>query len=305
MIPDKADVSLTDTRTAVDFGCHFIPESLTPLAHTPVYRQLEPRYRLRYNQLQALFFNEQIVFFETTIGTGIMQALLREPWPDEFSAQLQEFWTDELRHTEMFRDLNRRCAPALYGTDNSHFIRVAPAWMALLRWTIRHPRLFSLYLWLMLLQEERSLYYSAQFIRCKQALEPHFVAVYRAHLIDEVGHLRCDQELIDRWWPQMHPYLRKVNARLLAWMVAEFFSAPKRGQLAVIDTLATEFPELRNRVPELKRQLLSLGADERYQLSIYSRQITPRSFARFDQWPEFRILERTMSGYRFCASPAA
>ena len=302
---DEISAMLADARTPVDFARHFIPEPLTPLAHTPAYRQLEPRHRLRYNQLQALFFNEQIVFFETAVGTGIMQALLREAWPNELRARLTEFWREELRHTEMFRDLNRRCAPELYGAGHSHFIRLAPAWTALLRWTTRHPRLFSLYLWLMLLQEERSLYYSAQFIRCKETLEPHFVAAYRAHLIDEAGHVRCDEEVLDRWWPQTRPFLRSVNAKLLAWLVAEFFSAPKRGQLSVVDTLAAEFPELRERAPELKRQLLSLSADESYQFSLYSRRITPRSFARFDQWPEFRVLERAMRGYRFAGSAVA
>ncbi len=302
---DEAGATLADTRTAVDFGRHFIPETLTPLAHTLAYQQLEPRHRLRYNQLQALFFNEQIVFFETMIGTGLMQALLREDWPDGFGAKLEEFWSDELRHTVMFRDLNRRCAPDLYGARNSHFVQVAPAWMALLRWTTRHPRLFSVYLWLILLQEERALHYSAQFIRCKQTLEPNFVATHRAHLIDEAGHVRCDQELLDHWWPRMHPQLRRVNAKLLAWMVTEFFSTPKRAQLRVVDTLAAEFPELRDRTPELKRQLLGLAADQSYQLSMYSREITPRTFARFDQWPEFRVLERAIPGYRFSGSAPA
>jgi hypothetical protein len=302
---DGTPAAPLDTRTPVDFGRQFIPEHLTPLAHTAVYRQLEPTHRLRYNQLQGLFFNEQIAFFETMIGTGLMQALLREEWPDEFKAKLEEFWSDELRHTRMFRDLNRRCSPVLYATGHAHFIRVAPAWMALLRWTTRHPRLFPVYLWLILLQEERSLYYSAQFIRCRAALEPHFVATHRAHLMDEASHVRCDQELLANWWPRTRPYLRRANARLLAWMVAEFFSAPKRGQLGVVDTLAMEFPELRDLLPELKRQMLALAADGHYQSSLYSRRITPRSFAHFDEWPEFRVLEHAMPGYRFSKGAAA
>jgi hypothetical protein len=283
----------------IDFGRPFIPEELTPLAFTPAYRQLEPRQRLRYNQLQALFFNEQIVFFETLVGTGLMQGLLRERWPNDFSERLRQFWSDELRHTDMFRRLNRRCAPQLFGSHDSHFVRVAHTWMALLRWTTSRPRFFPLYLWVMLLQEERSLYYSAQYIRHKSTLEPQFVATYRAHLIDEAGHVRCDQDLLDRWWPQISAPVRRLNAKLLAWMVREFFSAPRRGQLGVLDTLAAEFPELQERVPEMKRQLLSLAADEHYQLSLYSRDITPRCFARFDEWPEFRVLERAMPGYRF------
>src|SRR4051812_38688920 len=95
----------------IDFGREFIPETLTPLAHTAAWQRLESHHRLRYNQLQALFFNEQIVFFETMVGTGTMQALLQEGWPDDFDQTLREFWDDEVRHTGMFRALNRRCAP--------------------------------------------------------------------------------------------------------------------------------------------------------------------------------------------------
>ena len=108
----------------VDFGRKFIPDELTPLSHTPAWHRLEPEHRLRYNQLQAFFFNEQIVFFETRIGSGLMQALLREGWPDDFRKSLRRLWHDELRHTDMFRRLNRHCAPYLYTDSDFHFRRV-------------------------------------------------------------------------------------------------------------------------------------------------------------------------------------
>lgn len=292
-------------RNRVDFGRHFIPEVLTPLYFTPLYRELDARHRLRYNQLQGLYFNEQIVFFETLIGAGLIQGLMRADWPADFKTQLQALWDDEVRHTEMFRRLNRRCAPELYDNTDSCFIRVPRPWMALLRSTTRHPRFFPLYLWLMLLMEERSLYYSGQFIRSKETLEPNFVAAYRAHLLDEASHVRCDQELLDRWWPDMPRAVRRFNARLFAWMVKEFFSAPRRGQMSVVHRLISEFPELQPRRAEIERQLLALAADDRYHISIYSRDITPRCFARFDQWPELRVLERVMPGYRSPRSEAA
>ena len=292
-------------RNRVDFGRHFIPEVLTPLYFTAIYRELDARQRLRYNQLQALYFNEQIVFFETLIGAGLMHGLMRVEWPADFKKQLQDLWDDEVRHTDMFRRLNRRCAPELYDHADSCFIQVPRPWMALLRWTTQHPRLFPLYLWLMLLMEERSLYYSGQFIRSKETLDANFVAAYRAHLLDEASHVRCDQDLIDRWWPGMPRLVRRLNARLFAWMVKEFFSAPRRGQMSVVHHLISEFPELKPRRAEIERQLLALAADDRYHVSIYSRDITPRCFARFDEWPELRVLENVMPGYRSPRSGAA
>ncbi len=156
---------------------------------------------------------------------------------------------------------------------------------ALLGWMARHPRWFPMFLWLMLLQEERSLYYSRQILRGRDQLEPAFVATHRAHLADEVDHVRWDEELIDELWAGSSPGLRRANAALFRWMLAEFFYTPKRGQVRVLEQLASEYPEVR--LPELRRQLLGLSRDKSYRATLYSRRIVPRVFARFDQWPEF------------------
>lgn len=296
--------ALQAMASPVDFGRKFIPEELTPLYYTAVYGRLAPGHRLRYNQLQALYFNEQIIFFETMIGRGVMQALQRHAWPDDFGDQVRRFAADEVRHTRMFGQLNRRCAPLYYAAGDFHFIRAPRAWLAALRWATDHARIFTLFLWLMLLQEERSLYYSREFIRHGGDLEPHFVACHRAHLADEVRHVRWDEELLERLWRPSGRLSRTMNARMFAWLTGEFFSTPKRGQLGVVDDLVREFPELAGQAQELRRQLARLPDDEDYQRSLYSRDIVPECFARFDQWPELRVMERAISGYRFGAETA-
>jgi len=75
-----------------------------------------------------------------------------------------------------------------------------------------------------------------------------------------------------------NPVLRKVNAGLFTWMLGEFFNAPKRAQLRVVHELAREFPVLRESSQRCKRQLLGLSEDNRYQMSLYSREIVPRAF---------------------------
>jgi hypothetical protein len=285
--------------TAVDFGKKFVPEELTPLFYVPWYRWLTPDQRLRYNQLQALYLNEQILFFETLVGRGVMDALLREQWPDGFGSELQQFWDEERRHSEMFRQLNRLCAPQFYAAGDFHFVEAPRRWLAALDWATHRPRLFPMFIWLMLLQEERSLCYSKEFIRQENVLEAHFVEIHRVHLADEVGHVRWDEQLLDLVWPGVNRYLRTLNARFLSWMVGEFFSMPKRGQWHVVQELAAEFPELRQHLPEVQKQISALPQDEHYQLSLYRREITPRSFARFDRWPEFRVMQRAIPAYRF------
>jgi hypothetical protein len=46
----------------------------------------------------------------------------------------------------------------------------------------------------------------------------------------------------------------------------------------------------------MQRQLLALSNDHSYQKSLYSREIAPKTFARFADSPEFRSLE--LIGYR-------
>ncbi|HEX6899373.1 MAG TPA: diiron oxygenase [Thermoanaerobaculia bacterium] len=279
----------------VDSGKLFIPEELTPLFYTPSYGDLTAEQRLRYNQLHALYFNEQIMFFERALCCRILEALLREPWPDRVAAGLREFRDEERRHTEMFLRLNRLCAPRLYAGRDFHFVQVPAAWRVVLRWAVDHPVLFPLFFWLMLLQEERALFYSKRYIRQRETIEPSFVKAHRLHLADEVRHVAWDGELIDALWRRARPWRRRLNARLFAWMLEEFFGTPKRAQLRVVDELGRERPELRGRLPGMRRQLLALSKDEGYRTSLYSRQIIPKTFARFDESPEFRDLR--MCGY--------
>lgn len=281
---------------AVDHRKRFIPEEFTPLYYTPSYRVLTEEQKLRYNQLQALYFNEQIIFFETAIGRKVLEALLHDSLPPQLTNGLRQFLEEEQQHTEMFQRLNQQCAPQFYGAGHFYFIQPPRAWMVALSWATQHPRLFPMFLWLMLLQEERSLFYSRRVIAQREELEPHFVKTHRTHLADEVGHVRWDEELIEALWQRANPFLRSVNARLFGWMLGEFFNAPKRAQLNVVHELAREFPVLSEVEPEMQRQLLALSEDGCYQMSLYSREIVPRTFARFDESAELQSLE--LIGYR-------
>ncbi len=51
----------------VDFSKPFVPESFTPLFHTPVYARLSRVQQLRYNQLSGIRINEQFMLCEGAI----------------------------------------------------------------------------------------------------------------------------------------------------------------------------------------------------------------------------------------------
>jgi P-aminobenzoate N-oxygenase AurF len=286
------------TRSPVAYGKPFVPERFTPLAHAPIYRELSDGQRLRYNQLYALYFNEQIIFFERALARNVLEPLLETPLPSTLLEALRHFLEDEQRHTEMFRELNARYAPHFYAGGDFYFIRASRIETAGLGWIARHPRLFPMIFWLMLLQEERAIFYSRAFVKSGGDIEEGFAAAHRRHLSDEVNHVRWDEQLLDHLWKTSGPMVRRINARLFGWMVGEFFNAPKRGGVRVVTQLARECRELRARLPEMLRQMRALRRSESYHRSLYSREIVPRTFGRFDRAPEFRHLGRHLLAYR-------
>jgi len=290
-----AAINETPRQAGIDCTRRFIAEEFTPLFYTGEYGALPDAARLRYNQLHALYFNEQVAFFEEEMLGPALLALQRCDLPGELAAGLKIFFGEEELHTAMFRALNRRFAPEFYATHPHYFIRVARPWRMLVGALARRPRMFPLLIWLALLQEERSLHFSKGCLEQKFDIEPQFLLVHRTHLRDEMGHIGWDEELLDWLWPQTGPALRSMNVRLLSWMLGEFFLLPKRSGRRVVEQLVKEFPQLD--AAALFRGMRGLKTNPAYLNTLYSREITPRSFARFDAHPEFALLAQTLPGY--------
>lgn len=281
----------------IDGARPFLPEALTPLFHTALYGDLAPADRLRYNQLHALYVGEQILFFEQALAEHVLGALLELPLPVGLDRSLRQFREDEVAHSVMFRELNRACAPDLYARTDFFFIRVpAGAWRAL-RFVGRHPRRFPMLIWLMLMLEERALHYGREVLRHAPALDGRFVTTHARHLRDEAHHVRWDQDVLDWLWPRTARAVRRMNAALFGRLVGEFFSVPRRGAVAVVRELAAQCPDIEPRLPEMIRHLRALGARPEFHASLYSRQIVPQTFRRFDRWPEFAAIGRVLRGY--------
>jgi len=281
----------------VDFSRWFMPEELTALYHTPIYGSLTEPQRRRYNQLHALYFNEQTMFFEKALARNVLGYFLTRPLSEELKSGLRQFEAEEEEHSEMFRSLNQKCAPETYSERDFHFIQVPRAAAGMLHFISRRPTWFPLLLWLMHLQEERSLSSGRVFLKFADSLEPHFVAAQRKHLADEIGHVRWDQELLDCVWPKTGVLLRRFNSRLLGWMIEEYFSTPKRSAVRVVAALVGEFAELQPHYPEFCRALRRLGSDPNYRRSFYCTSNVPNTIRMFDAWPELRSLSKVMPGY--------
>jgi hypothetical protein len=153
------------------------------------------------------------------------------------------------------------------------------------------------------LQEERALFFGQSFLKRADVLEPHFVAAQRKHVADEVGHVHWDQALLDWVWPKAGFLCRQINTRILAWMIEEYFSTPKRAALRVLSELVKEFAELRPEIAGFRRELIELGHDENFRKSLYCQENVPNTFRRFNAWPEFQPLKAVMPGYVPAARP--
>lgn len=281
----------------IDFSRWFMPQELTPLFHTAVYRDLREAEQLRYNQLNALYFNEQIMFFERKLAQNVIAPFIGAGLPPKVELGLKQFLREEQEHSTLFLELNRKCAPELYRDRDFHFVRISAVGASILSWMSKRPHTFPLFLWLAHLQEERSIYFGRKFLRSQDCVESSFRDVHRKHLADEARHVQWDAWLLDYVWPQTAGWLRTANAKLLGTTVREFFAAPKRATLNVVRQLVIEMPHLRDREEDLLHALRSLSRDPVYCKSIYSHQSVPDTFARFDAWPELRALSRYFPGY--------
>lgn len=269
----------------------FIPEVLTPLAFTPLYADLPDAQKLRYNQLHGLYFLEQTIFFEQIMGKATLEWLVRNA-PLNLQREAKAFMDDEDAHTSWFRCLLREIDPAHYERSDFLLLDASPSARMLLRLLSGSLQIFPMFLWLQLIAEERSLHFGRIFVEHEAVLDSRFVAVQRAHLADEPGHIRRDVLFLEWLWPATPTWLRRFNVRILCWVLREFFLLPKRSGWSVVQTWLNEFPELKERRAEFRQAMTDLRSNETFLRTLYPRAILPQTRMMTGRWPEMAPLER-------------
>ena len=151
----------------IDVGRMFVCETITPLYYCPVYRELPAAARRRYNQLVGLFTNEIVTFFESSFANSVLTTLAREtfrPLGREMGDELLRFAAEERKHVELWRGLNRAAAPR-YGGADYYVLQIPRGVRGAIAFFTTRPVMFPVVLWLMLLQEERSIDISRRCVR--------------------------------------------------------------------------------------------------------------------------------------------
>jgi hypothetical protein len=278
---------------AIDRSRRFVPEHISPLAHTPAYRELPATARLRYNQLFASSYHEHFIFLERTLAAHTLPALIvrYQTLDPAFAERLRQFRTEEEIHTSWFHRLHQACEPALYAENYHHFVRVPSFLQRTFAACARRPAAFPFCLWLAMIIELTA---AKDVLREADELEPHFVALHRLHAAAEVHHVGLDGETLRRLWPSLSPVARLFNRWLFVTLLREFFQLPKRAGWRVVLQLAREQPAVAAHLPQLRRELLALRAAPNYLATLYSRRREPRTFALADGFAELRALEQQL-----------
>ena len=278
--------SVADWEAPIDLARPFVCDSLTPLYYTPLFGELSAAQRVRYNQLSAISFNELIVFFEHSFDVAL-EALLadRSLKDDELRGRIGMFLDDERRHVLMWRRLSRATADAGGGGG---IVRIRRPMSGPLRLLASRPRKFPAVVLVMLTLEEHSIDISRRCGRTgPDALEPHYAAAYRAHLTDEVQHVRVDRELLDVLIEGLPPWRRAVNAALYRRFIRTMWLRPTAAGGRVVEALVREHPQLRPIRPRLLRALATLHRNGEFRQMMFSPQAFPLTFSLIRRYGQF------------------
>ena len=277
---------------------YFIPEKLTILYHAPIYSELSPGQRLRYNQLFGLFVTEFVLLCEMHFSQAYTSLLNGSLVSNQLKDDIAGFLDDEKRHTEMFRGLNFRAAPELYRASPFNFISFPYVLGAVARTMMRFPSVFPFFFALVYMQEEKLLYYGHCFAEGGDLLDPNFAAAHESHREDEVRHADLDMTVLTILWERASPAVRRMNVWLLKRIFREFFTVPKRAGNRILERLIIEFPELRPRRNELEKQLFTAGTTGEFAEHLYGDSCIPGCMRFFSAYPEFKEIVNDIQSFR-------
>lgn len=277
----------------VDDKRYFFPEVLTPLYYCPSYRNvLDEDDRRHYNQLFAQYVSEQFIFLEDRFLCKVVESLL--PWAKGVSGDLKRcldvFLEEEVKHTEMFRRLNRICNEERYTRSDYYFLRLRAHEDRLISLMAQMPRQLNFWIWVALLFEEKTIDYFAHY-RAQQRdekanrLDVLHYQVHQFHMLDEARHVQIDEHLLRHVFNQSSFLVRQLNIGLLRQAMKNY-TTPKRANIMIVEELCNSRRHLRNQVERLSEEVRTQKGQSPYQVAQFSRRNFPKTFSYFDSYSD-------------------
>jgi hypothetical protein len=267
------------------------PHSLTPWTYLESYEGLSENLKIRYNQLQALAINELFVWFEKNLLLGVFRNILtHQKFDKDFFEACEIFCTEEEKHSIMFMQLNKISAPEFYDLKDFYFLEEASRFKkVLLEKVLKMPQVFSIWCWILIFFEERTLMFSKEYMKNKSHISQAFVHVHQLHFVEEVRHVQLDEYFIDTFYKNISFVQRFVTAKILN-KVFHHFASPYKMSKAIIKTLKKEFPEEQNlfMLEKIENELPLLRTNKKFQLQFFGPEATQKTFKLINCYPEFK-----------------
>lgn len=290
---DAYSIEKIQWHKGVDNSLHFFPEVLTPLYHCASYRTLlDDDDRRLYNQLYAQYISEQFIFLEDRFLCRVVDGLLT--WASSVSWDLKKcleiFLEEEVKHTEMFRRLNRLCSPELYSNSDFRFLKLRPVENKLMDAMSKYPKTINFWIWIALLFEEKTIdcfthYRMQQRDAHALKIDPLHYQVHQFHMLDEARHVQIDEHLLRYLFNKSNPILRHVNIALLKKTMSNYTN-PRRANIMILEELCSQRERLRSHFLRLSDEVRAQKGKSGYQFAQYSRKNFPKTFGYFDADPE-------------------
>jgi hypothetical protein len=297
---NRFSIPPNDFLNGVSHDDYWFPEKISIWYFLESYHKLGEPVRRRYNQIYALAVNEIFSIFEKELLVPILTRQVQVNQKDLLYARaLNWFCEEEDKHAEMFRRLNQAAEPSFYQNTpgRSYFLsqQANPLGYALVQLIRTYPEWLSVWIWISVYFEERTLIYSKYYLRKdQQHLSPVFREVHKLHMLEELYHVELDEVIIDRFYKPRN----LINKKLATWifdLVLQSYSAPRRMSQAIAKILFGEFPDSQEQIQACLNELPLLKNNSQYQKQYLGESAAPRTWRLMRMQPE---MQRLIKKYR-------
>ncbi len=283
-----------DWETPMNKNINWVPEEMNYISYLPSYKRLTEKQRLRLNQLYAMSICEQFVWLENNLLAGILtDGFQDEALHPEFRKNINTFYTEEEKHSEMFWRVLEKSEPTWYKNDRSFKIFKTNKIQNLFFDAItKYNKTFLVWIWLALFFEERTLDFSKKYQRAyqkdKSQLDFNFWQVHFYHMKDEIRHHQMDEIFLAEFYDKASIWKRKICGNMF-FKLMKAYLAPKRNAKVIIGILENEFPEIlkSNLSQDLRNELPLLEKHSEYQSIVFGKDAIGRTLELMAKYDEF------------------